>query len=544
MDKKWKRILAAGVAIGLCGLALAACSNGNSSSSAGTSKKLTWMEKTEIEGMDPSKVTDATSFNELNNTMEGFYRLGKHAKIETGLATKTKEAKDGKTWTFTIRKNDKWSNGDPVTAQDFVYSWRRTVDPKTASQYSYLFAGIHNATQITAGKAPVNSLGIKAKGKYKVVVTLDKRIPYFKLLMGFPLFAPQNQKVAQKYGKRYGTASKYQVYNGPFIQTGWTGSNLSWKLKKNPNYWDKKDVKLNTINFSVQKTPSTDYNLYQSGKLDAALLSAQGSKQLKNQRGYTVRQSSSTIYLQLNQQKVKAFRNVKVRQAISMAIDRKQLANTIGGANKPATTLSAEDMTKVHGKDYTDLVRNSATNRVMTYNPKEANRLFKQGMKEAGVSKLSVAILCYDDDASKRGAEFVQSQLEENLKGITVRVNSIPKQSALNRGEAGNFQIFLMGWNADFADPISFLDLNTTGNSNNWEKWSDKKYDRLIAASKNTGNEDLRWHDLAKAEQELLVQQGVTPLYHPEEAWMVRPSVKNVVFNGAGAPYDFKNAIN
>lgn len=543
MDKKWKRILAAGVAIGLCGLALTACSNGNSSS-AGKSKKLTWMEKTEIEGMDPSKVTDATSFNELNNTLEGFYRLGKHAKIETGLATKTKEAKDGKTWTFTIRKNDKWSNGDPVTAKDFVYSWRRTVDPKTASQYSYLFAGIHNATQITAGKAPVNSLGIKAKGKYKVVVTLDKRIPYFKLLMGFPLFAPQNQKVAEKYGKRYGTASKYQVYNGPFIQKGWTGSNLSWKLKKNPYYWDKKAVKLNTINFSVQKTPSTDYNLYQSGKLDAALLSAQGSKQLKNQSGYTVRQAASTIYLQLNQQKVKAFRNLKVRQAISMAINRKELANTIGGANKPATTLSAEDMTKVHGKDYTDLVRNSATNRVMTYNPKKANALFKQGLKEAGVSKLSVAILCYDDDASKRGAEFVQSQLEENLKGMTVRVNSIPKQSALNRGEAGNFQIFLMGWNADFADPISFLDLNTTGNSNNWEKWSDKKYDRLIAASKNTGNEDKRWHDLAKAEQELLVQQGVSPLYHPEEAWMVRPSVKNVVFNGAGAPYDFKNAVN
>lgn len=543
MDKKWKRILAAGVAIGLCGLALTACSNGNSSS-AGKSKKLTWMEKTEIEGMDPSKVTDATSFNELNNTLEGFYRLGKHAKIETGLATKTKEAKDGKTWTFTIRKNDKWSNGDPVTAKDFVYSWRRTVDPKTASQYSYLFAGIHNATQITAGKAPVNSLGIKAKGKYKVVVTLDKRIPYFKLLMGFPLFAPQNQKVAEKYGKRYGTASKYQVYNGPFIQKGWTGSNLSWKLKKNPYYWDKKAVKLNTINFSVQKTPSTDYNLYQSGKLDAALLSAQGSKQLKNQSGYTVRQAASTIYLQLNQQKVKAFRNLKVRQAISMAINRKELANTIGGANKPATTLSAEDMTKVHGKDYTDLVRNSATNRVMTYNPKKANALFKQGLKEAGVSKLSVAILCYDDDASKRGAEFVQSQLEENLKGMTVRVNSIPKQSALNRGEAGNFQIFLMGWNADFADPISFLDLNTTGNSNNWEKWSDKKYDRLIAASKNTGDEDKRWHDLAKAEQELLVQQGVSPLYHPEEAWMVRPSVKNVVFNGAGAPYDFKNAVN
>lgn len=540
MKKKWKRILAVGVAAGACGLALTACSNNSSSTS--NKQTLNWMAKSEIESMDPSKVTDATSFDQLNNTFEGLYRLGKDSKVEPGIATKTTESKDGKTWTFILRKNDKWSNGDPVTAKDFVYSWRRTVDPKTGSQYSYLFSGINNADDIVAGKKSVNSLGVKAEGDYKLKVTLDKRIPYFKLLMGFPLFAPQNENAVKKFGKNYGTASKYQVFNGPFVQKGWTGSNLSWKLTKNKNYWDKKAVKLNTINYSVQKTPSTDYNLYQSGKLDAALLSPQGSKQLKNQKGYTVRQTSSTIYLEMNQAKNNGLENTDLRRAISMAIDRKGLADAVGGANKPATTLSAEGMTKIAGKDYADLVRNDDTKKELTYNPKAAKSLVQKALKEIGKKQVSYTILAYDDDASKKAAEFLQSSIEENLKNVKISVSSIPKKAALNKAAAGNYDIFLMGWTADFTDPISFLNLNATNNSQNWEKWSNKEYDKLVADSGTTASESKRWDDLIKAEQLIINDQGVTPLYHPEEAWMVRPSVKGVIFNGAGASYNFKNA--
>lgn len=542
MENKIKRVLMAGFAIGACGLALTACSsNSNSGSKASGKQSINWMEITEIEGMDPSKVTDATSFEQLNNTEEGFYRIGKDSKIEPGIATKTKVSKDGKTWVFTLRKNAKWSNGDPVTAQDFVYGWRRTVDPKTGSQYSYLYDGIKNADQIVAGKKKPDTLGIQAEGKYKVKVTLENRIPYFRLLMGFNVFSPQDQKVVEKYGSKYGTASKYQVYDGPFVQKGWTGSNLTWKLVKNNKYWDKKAVKLNTIHYSVQKTPSTDYNLYQANKLDDALLSTQASKTLKGQKGYTVRQSSSTEYLELNQ-KNEALKNIHLRRAVSMAINRKALANSIGVANKPATTYSAPGMTKVNGKDYVDTVKTAATNKVSTYNKAEAKAEFKQALKELGKKKLSFTLLCYDDDASKKAAEAIQSDLEENLKGLNISINSMPKKSALSRGESGNFQMLLTGWNADFNDPISFIDMFTTNNSYNWCKWSNSQYDKLVADSKTTGSTSKRWSDLAKAERILLKQQGITPLYYPAQAWMVRPSVKNVVYNGAGANYNFKNA--
>lgn len=159
-----------------------------------------------------------------------------------------------------------------------------------------------------------------------------------------------------------------------------------------------------------------------------------------------------------------------------------------------------------------------------------------------GKKSVSFSILTYDDDASKKGGEFLQSSIESALKGVNVRVQSIPKKTALDHAGNGDYDVFLMGWTADFSDPISFLDLNTSKNSQNWEKYSDSTYDKLVAESKVTPSETTRWNDLVKAEQRIISTQGVTPLYHPEEAWMVRSTVKGVVYNGAGAPYNFKEA--
>ncbi|MCT7821073.1 MAG: peptide ABC transporter substrate-binding protein, partial [Lactobacillus crispatus] len=218
--KKWKKYFSASLLTVVSAATLAACSN--KSSSSGTKQTLNWMTKSELQTLDLSKVTDATSLDQINNSMEGLYRLGKNSKVENALATKTEVSKDGKVWHFTLRKNAKWSNGDPVTAKDFVYSWRRTVDPKTASQYAYLFSGVKNADDVVAGKKKVETLGVKADDNQHLTVTLDRRIPYFKLLMGFGVFFPQNEHAVEKYGKNYGTSSKTMVYNGPFVSKGWT----------------------------------------------------------------------------------------------------------------------------------------------------------------------------------------------------------------------------------------------------------------------------------------------------------------------------------
>lgn len=538
---KLKKVIATGASLVALGLALTACGSNSSKSGLADKQVLNWSYASELPSMDLSTATDTISFDQLNSTMEGIYRIGKNSKVEPGLATKTEVSKDGLTYTFTLRKNDKWSNGDPVTAQDFVYSWRRTVDPKTGSQYAYLFDGIANANDIIAGKKAVDTLGIKAEGKYKLVVTLEKKLPYFKLLMGFPVFFPQNQNAVEKYGKKYGTAAKYLVYNGPFKMEGWSGSNLSWKLVKNKNYWDKKDVKLSQINFSVNKSTTTSYNLYQSKKLDYTPLSTEQAKQLKGKDGYKVLKEARTNYLEFNETN-KVFANKKIRQALSYAVNRQVLADKVLGAGTlPSLGIVSRDLAFNKGKDFAVAAKTTAG---VTYNKAKAQKLLKEGLAEVGQSKLSFTLLGDDTDVSKQVTESLQSQIQQTLPDVDVSVSNVPFKTRLQRSEDGDFDVVVSAWGADFADPISFLDLFTSDNSYNNGKWKNAEYDKLITASKTTdaGNVDKRWDDMVKASKILSEDQGVAPLYQLNVAYMLNPSVKGVIQNTAGVTWSFKDA--
>ena len=538
---KFKKVIATGASLVALGLALTACGSNSSKSGLADKQVLNWSYASELPSMDLSTATNTISFDQLNSTMEGIYRIGKNSKVEPGLATKTEVSKDGLTYTFTLRKNDKWSNGDPVTAQDFVYSWRRTVDPKTGSQYAYLFDGIANANDIIAGKKAVDTLGIKAEGKYKLVVTLEKKLPYFKLLMGFPVFFPQNQNVVEKYGKKYGTAAKYLVYNGPFKMEGWSGSNLSWKLVKNKNYWDKKDVKLSQINFSVNKSTTTSYNLYQSKKLDYTPLSTEQAKQLKGKDGYRVLKEARTNYLEFNETN-KVFANKKIRQALSYAVNRQVLADKVLGAGTlPSLGIVSRDLAFNKGKDFAVAAKTTAG---VTYNKAKAQKLLKEGLAEVGQSKLSFTLLGDDTDVSKQVTESLQSQIQQTLPDVDVSVSNVPFKTRLQRSEDGDFDVVVSAWGADFADPISFLDLFTSDNSYNNGKWKNAEYDKLITASKTTdaGNVDKRWDDMVKASKILSEDQGVAPLYQLNVAYMLNPSVKGVIQNTAGVTWSFKDA--
>lgn len=538
---KLKKVIATGASLVALGLALTACGSNSSKSGLADKQVLNWSYPSELPSMDLSTATDTISFDQLNSTMEGIYRIGKNSKVEPGLATKTEVSKDGLTYTFTLRKNDKWSNGDPVTAQDFVYSWRRTVDPKTGSQYAYLFDGIANANDIIAGKKAVDTLGIKAEGKYKLVVTLEKKLPYFKLLMGFPVFFPQNQNAVEKYGKKYGTAAKYLVYNGPFKMEGWSGSNLSWKLVKNKNYWDKKDVKLSQINFSVNKSTTTSYNLYQSKKLDYTPLSTEQAKQLKGKDGYQVLKEARTNYLEFNETN-KVFANKKIRQALSYAVNRQVLADKVLGAGTlPSLGIVSRDLAFNKGKDFAVAAKTTAG---VTYNKAKAQKLLKEGLAEVGQSKLSFTLLGDDTDVSKQVTESLQSQIQQTLPDVDVSVSNVPFKTRLQRSEDGDFDVVVSAWGADFADPISFLDLFTSDNSYNNGKWKNAEYDKLITASKTTdaGNVDKRWDDMVKASKILSEDQGVAPLYQLNVAYMLNPSVKGVIQNTAGVTWSFKDA--
>lgn len=549
---KWKFLAtAAAVTVAASGLLVGCGSKSSSSTSnAGNTKAnmaktqvLNWSENgQDITTLDPSKATDVISGTMISNSQEGLYRLGKNSKATPGIATSTKVSKDKKTYTFTLRKNAKWSNGDKVTAQDFVYGWRRTVNPKTASQYAYLYSGIKNADKITKGKAKPSTLGIKADGKYKLTVTLEKPMQYFKLLMGFVVFFPQNQHAVEKYGKDYGTSASKMVYNGPFKMTGWKGTNSTWSLVRNSSYWDKKHVYLTKINDQVVKSTTTAFNLFQSGKLDAAVLSGQQVKNEKNNNKLVIRKSSRLNYLEYNQKKVKALANKNVRKAMSLTLNRKQLVNNVLGDGSVTpkgfvTAGLAKDPTT--GKDFatSTMVKDS-----VTQDTTKAKQLWKTGLKELGKKSLTVTLTHDDTDQMKALSEYVQGQLEKELPGLKVKSVTVPYKTRISRELAGNFQLVISAWQADFADPVSDLGIMTSDNDYNFGKWNNPTFDQAIETANSTTSTKARWAALAKAEQTIGTDQGVAPLSQNVIAQMVNPKLKGLVYNTAGINYNFKGA--
>lgn len=501
---------------------------------------LNWNETAELATIDPSKASDSVSFDMIGNSQEGLYRLGKDSKPQRGLAKSMKVEDGGQKYVVSLRKNAKWSNNKPLTAKDFVYSWRRTVDPKTGAQYSYLFDGVHNANDIIAGKKDKKTLGIKATGNHQLTITLDKKIPYFKLLLSFPIFFPQNQQAVEKYGSKYGTKSKYMVYSGPFEMKKWTGSNLSWNLKKNSRYWDKDAVKLSQINFKINKTNTTAYNLYQTKKLDMLTLDSEQAKNLKNNSGYKVLPGSNTRYLEFNQKK-KALKNLKIRQAISEGIDREKLVKkVIVDGSIVSNSIVPKDLASYKNKDFTKYVDKK---HVGQFDKANARKLLKEGVAELGEKKLSLQLLSDDTDQSKKNAEFIQSQLEDNL-GISVKIDSVPFKTRLSRSASGDFDMAIGTWGADFTDPISMLDTFVSSSPYNFGKWNNKKYDDLVKQAKTKDSNDpaKRWQDMVQAADVMNKDVGLAILYQPNQATLTRPNVKNVVVNSAGQQFDWKEA--
>ena len=394
-----KKLLATSGTLLVATLTLSACGHDRSSQASNKPAEkqvLNWSLQSEIATLDSTTVPEMTSAEMINNVMEGLFRI-KNNHAEPGLATKTKVSKDGLTYTLTLR-DSKWSNGDPVTAHDFVYAWRRTVDPKNSAPGSYLYSGIKNADAIIAGKMAPETLGVKANGDHELVVELEQQTPYFKLLMGDARFFPQNQKVVEKYGKQYGSSADKIVYNGPFLLKGWTGSNLSWKFVKNNNYWDKKHVKMQTINFKVDKSLTTSYSLYQANKVDFTRLTAEQAKQLKGTPGYKALRIARTTYMEYNLEK-KEFKNKKIRQALAYAIDRKQFAQTVaGGGSLPLTNFVPRDLASYNGKDFADL---AATKVGVTTNKKLAKKLLKEGLNELGEDHFEFTLLGRDGEIGR-----------------------------------------------------------------------------------------------------------------------------------------------
>jgi oligopeptide transport system substrate-binding protein len=527
---------------------LAACGGGNKDTAkdtGGTANKpdvkkeqvLNLLDSSEIPSLDSALATDQVSFIVLNNVMEGLYRLGKDNKPVPGMAESYEVSQDGKVYTFKLRKDAKWSNGDPVTAHDFVFAWRRVLDPKTASEYAYIMYDIKNAEEVNQGKLPVDQLGVKALDDHTLQVELKNPVPYFISLTVFGSFMPQNEKFVKSQGDKYGLEANTTLYNGPFVLSEWKHEQ-GWTYKKNPNYWDKDNVKLETINVKIVKDSATAVNLYETKKVDRVGLTAEFVDKYKNDKNFHTELDPSIFWLRMNT-KNELLKNVNARKAIAMAIDKEALVNTLlNNGTVPANYIVPKEFVKgPNGKDFRE-----ENGDLVKYNVEEAKKLWEQAKQELGKDKFTIELLNYDSDVAKKIGEYLKEQLEKNLPGLTVNIKQQPFKQKLELESKMQYDLSYSGWGPDYQDPMTFIDLWVTNGPHNQTGWSNAEYDKLVKDAKTTLLSDLqaRWDAMLKAEKLLFEEMPVAPLYQRGSAYLQREYVKDIISHPFGGDFSYK----
>ncbi|HCE12911.1 MAG TPA: peptide ABC transporter substrate-binding protein [Enterococcus sp.] len=532
-------------------LVLAACQNGSddndqsASSTTDVDQEITVQFSAEMGSADISLATDSYSFITLNNAYEGLYRLDENNEpVIAGASEDAVISEDGLTYTVNLREDAKWSNGDPVTAADYVFSWQRTVDPATGSNYAYMLEPVKNAAAIADGSMDKTELGIEADGDYTVKITLDKPTPYFLSLLAFPTFFPQNEAAVTSFGDQYALTSEDAVYNGPFMLTEYDGpgTDIQWSLTKNEDYWDAANVQLTKVNFDVVKDSATAFNLYESGQADDITLSGELAMQNVNHDDYIVQPSATTQYLEMNQASEDSpFRNESLRQAISYSIDRQQLVDNILGNGSIAAVGFVPSDLAFNPDTKADFIEDAQT--TLDFDEEQAKEYWEKAKSELGVDQLSFELLTSDTDQSKKLAEYIQGTLQQTLDGLTVEVTNVPFSVRLDRSNSGDFDMVMNNWIGDYADPINFLELFKKDSSYNRGKWLNDAYDTLIEQASNEHANDpaARWQDMVDAEKILNEALGVIPLFQSAEAHLRSPNIQGLVIHSVGAAYDYKH---
>ncbi|WP_410986674.1 peptide ABC transporter substrate-binding protein [Bacillus paranthracis] len=521
-------------------LLLTACNNKENKSDKEAKKQvLNVTVSEEIPSLDTAKTMDGTSAHVMQNIFEGLYVLDDQDQPIPAVAKSFKRSEDGKKYTFDLRKDAKWSNGDSVTANDFMFAWKRAINPETASQYAYMLFYVKNAKEINKGTVPLAELGVKVINDYKLEVELEQPIPYFLQLLALPIYLPQHESFLKEQGKNYALEPSNLLYNGPFILEKWKHEQ-EFQLKKNATYWDEKKVKLDEINFQIVKDTMTAVNLYEAGNLDRVPINSQFVDKYKGDKELHMSSEPAIAMLRFNE-KNSALANKKVRQAISFALNKEDfVAHFINNGAKPATGLvPVGHINEETGKDFREENGN-----LSLYDVQSAKKNWEEVKKELGVEQVNFEFLTFEQDNAKRMAEYIKGDLEKNLQGLTIQIKQQPFKQKLQLEQTGDYDITMANWGPDYKDPISYLELFTTGNQNNKMNYSNRHYDELIKKAKSdlVLDQKKRWEALQEAERILLGDAAVAPLYQMGSAYVQKDYVRGIEKHQFGGIYTYKNA--
>lgn len=498
-----------------------------------------------IDTLDQQTSVFAASFELIGNMIDGLMQMADDGSVKKAVCKEETVSSDGLKYTFILRDDVYWSNGDRVTAHDFVYGWQRAIDPATKSEYAFMIsdiAQIKNATAIQAGQMDPNQLGVRAVDDFTLEVELQVPVSYFDQLLYFCTFYPANKDFVEKCGDKYATSPETCLSNGAFILTEYAPGTKSISFIKNTAYYDAARVKLGGLHYVITGGADESIQLYQNGKLDFVELSGGAVNTMRNSPEFRPVDSGFLYYITFNM-KDKNFANKNLRKAFMFGVDREQVSEDMADGSAAAYAAvprgfayssSGEDFTK-EGVEFPDLC---------AYNPAKAKEYFKLAQQELGRKKFDIELVTADGEAQILAMNSFKRQIEALLPDVSIRIKAVSKTDRRKLLRAGEYQIGLSSWGPDYADPMTYLAMWVTGNSNNHGSYFNPEYNAMIASCTDGAlctNIPERWRAMKEAETLVLDDVAIMPVYQKCNANLIKSNVKNIAFHAVAINRIYKS---
>ncbi|MBR5914777.1 MAG: peptide ABC transporter substrate-binding protein [Selenomonadaceae bacterium] len=511
-----------------------------------------------VVSLDTAKATDNVSFEVISDCMDGLFQLDENGKPIPAIAESYDVSADGKTYTFHLR-DAKWSNGDDVTADDFVFAWRRHC--QESDKYSYIMgdtvACIKNADAVIKGADP-KTLGVSAPNPKTLVVELNAPVPFFPSLMCFATFYPINEKFYSGLEKgTYGTTPETFLYNGAFMITSYLPGAANIQLAKNPSYWDAANVTLEKINYQVVSSSDNALTAFKNNSLDIVQIAGNQFVHVKDDpelsKNLKVVDTGALSYLTFNQDPKNhhagALSNVNMRLAISNSIDRESLVNNyiMDGSKATYTAIPINFAPNAEtGKFFAEDQKQFAD--YVGLNPDRAKEFFNRAKTELGKDNFDLTLIYANDagDTTVKIVQAIKSQVESNLDGVKINLQPMTKAEYLDKVTTNNYDMAVTSWVPDYDDPMTFFTLWTTSGSEISEHWSNADYDKIIEnciTGNLAANYPARWSAMYDAEKILLENAVIAPLYTRAEVNLISPNVSGIEFHSVAVDRVFKHAV-
>ncbi len=510
-----KRVLAAFLSMAMVAGLATGCGTpggGKSDGDSADGKVFRYAVNTLPTTLDPTK-GQGIGDNEIQHAVTEGLTRNTAGDVKPGIAESWDESEDGLTYTFHLRKDAKWSDGEPITAADFEYSWKRLVNPETASTYAFIGDCLKNGQAIEQGNMDVEELGVKAVDDTTLEVTLEHPTSYFLSLIGSSgQYAPLRQDIVEKYGTDFAATSEKNVYSGPFVMT--SSEDNVWTFEKNDNYWDKDSINLDKCELNYVENPDTQLSMYEAGDLDYVQVPTAYVSDYKDKADVFANGNVDFCYINSKSDNP-VLGNKNFRLALNYALNRNDYNKLANADTYTAFNGLVFPGLQAKGTTYGEAYDLNSYSYPLDGDQDKATEYLNAAMQELGIanaSDITVEVVTTDADSSKRIVETLQEQWQ-NALGINVKIRQVTYADIYGKVfPEHDYEIGYGGWGSDYDDPYSYLELFKSDSSYNYSQYENPEVDQLLIASQDEPDTDKRMDELNQAEQDILADGAFVPL--------------------------------